>query len=70
MSVWSKDDDRFSQLIADDDLQAVEFFIRECGSAELNLILIPGSLQIEETRRDDACRPWHALRGDDDLPRY
>ena len=29
-----------------------------------------GSLQIEETWLDDACRLWHALRGDDDLSRY
>jgi len=70
MSVWSEDNDRLSWLIADDDWQAVELFIRECGSAELNLIWNPGSLQIEEARLDDACRLWHALRGEDDLPRY
>jgi hypothetical protein len=70
MSVWSEDDDRLSRLIADDDWQAVELFIRECGSAELNLIWNLGSLQIEDARLDDACRLWHALRGEDDLPRY
>ncbi|MGB0551589.1 MAG: hypothetical protein ACPGQV_03285 [Alphaproteobacteria bacterium] len=70
MSVWSEDDDRLSRLIADDDWQAVELFIRECGPAEFNLIWNSGSLQIEEARPDDACRLWYALRGEDDLLRY